>query len=269
MDLKIQAAKVAIFRNNEHFQFHTEFRDLVMATTNVRNKILTPFADYLTCYSEEDIALQKIVKSATTEQIDDADKVRDPTFRGMVNINKAALNHFDPDVVVAAKRLQIVFDTYGNVNRMPLNEQTSAVNNLVHDLETAYAAEVLKVGINNWLAMLKAQNAAFAALVKSRNDENASRTELKMKQTRALTDQAYNTIVKRLNALVIVEGPTIYEGFIKKLNSFIEKYNNILAQRQGRSKAKSNKAEATATATGATVAGTATAGTTETTDTAE
>jgi len=238
MDLKIQTAKTAIFRNNEHFQFHTEFRDLVTAAIAVRNKITTQFTEYLTYYGDEDIALQKIVKSATTEQIEEADKLRDQTFRGMVETNKAALSHFKPATVTAAKRLKILFDTYGNVNRMPLNEQTSAVYNIVQDLETTYLSDVTTVGLKEWCSTLKAQNASFSTLVKRRNDENAARTELKMKEARAETDRIYNIIVTRINALIVVEGEEVFSAFVKKLNTYIDKYNNAIAQRRGRTAAK-------------------------------
>lgn len=57
-----------------------------------------------------------------------------------------------------------------------------------------------------------------------------------MKDVRIELDTAYETITKRINALVIVNGPEAYEAFINELNQRIEKYNDIMAQRQGRNK---------------------------------
>ena len=243
METSIKTARTSNFRNNEHFQFHTEVRDLIIVEDPSTLKIKTQFSNYVDCYNNEDIALQKIQKSATTEEIDAADKERDPTYRGMVATNKAALNHYDPDVREAARKLQIIFDTFGNLATKPLNEETSGIYNLVQELRSNYAAEVKKVGLDGWLNTLDAQNIALDKLVKSRNDENALRTELKMKETRIETDRAYNTIVKTVNALIVVEGAAVYESFVRKLNSFVDKYNNILAQRQGRNKAKANSGE--------------------------
>ena len=55
-----------------------------------------------------------------------------------------------------------------------------------------------------------------------------------MKEVRRDVDKAYRAITTRIEALVVVNGPEAYTPFINELNIRIEKYNNILAQRQGR-----------------------------------
>ena len=239
MSLSIKKINNTQLRNNEHFQFHTEFYDLVRVENPATLNILDQFDDFDTHYWNEDKALQKISKNATTEQITNYDKdYRDPTFRGLVATNKAALNHFDPEVVMAAKRLKIVFDTFGDVAKLSFNEETSAIYNLVQELNKNYAADLQKVGLTQWVATLDAQNKEFEALVKSRNDENAAKTELKMKEMRIETDKSYNVIVVRINASIVLEGEDVYASFVKKLNTFIDKYNTTIAQRRGRSAAK-------------------------------
>ena len=238
--MKIESISTARLRNNEHFQFHTEFRDLVTGVRPEMLQIEDQFAAYLICYANEDIAFQKIVKSAATAEIEAADKTRDQTYRGMADTNKAAVNHFDNEVSAAARRLKIVFDTYGNLSAKPLNEETSAIYNLLQELTGTYAADSQKVGLSAWATQLDAENKALDALVKSRVDEQADKTELKMKETRNETDKAYATITERINALTVVEGPANYEVFIRKLNIFINKYNNLVAQRRGRNKAIDN-----------------------------
>ena len=238
MATEIKKARNSYFRNNEHFQFHTELRNLVNEETPENLKIVQEFASYLTCCNNEDIALQKIAKSSITEDIDAINKHRGLTFRGMAQINKAAFGHFDPDIVAAAKRLQVVFDTYGNIPALPLNEETSAIYNLTQELTNKHSADVIKMNLDGWITSINGQNAKIEALIKSRNDENASRTELKMKQTRVETDRSYSKIVTRIGALTIVEGPEAYESFIKKLNTITQRYNNIVAQRRGRNKDK-------------------------------
>jgi len=241
--MKINSIDNSRLRNNEHFQFHTEFKDLVTAETSAALKIEILFTDYLVCYTNEDTAFQKIVKSATTEDIETADKTRDYTFSGMVGMNKSAINHFDDEVRAAARRLKVLFDTYGNLAKKPLNEETSAIYNLLQELMGSYAVDVQKVGLTAWATQLEIDNKAVDSLVKSRNDENAAKTELKMKETRAEVDKVYATITERINALIIVEGATAYESFTRKLNTFIEKYNNMVAQRRGAAKARKEKEE--------------------------
>ena len=224
-------------RNDEHFQFHTEMKDLVNATGAAALKIADLFTIYQTCYANEDEALKKVIKSAITADIETADRTRDLTFSGLVGTNKAALNHFDPETSAAARRLKVLFDTFGNLAVKPLNEETSAIYNLLQELSGKYAPDMQKVGLAGWANKLEADNKAFDKLVKERNDENSDKTQLKMKETRTATDKVYADIVKRINALIIVEGEAAYSAFVNKLNGYIDKYNHLLAQRVGRNAA--------------------------------
>ncbi|GBU25116.1 hypothetical protein R83H12_01755 [Fibrobacteria bacterium R8-3-H12] len=115
--------------------------------------------------------------------------------------------------------------TYGNVASKPLNEETSAIYNILQELQGKHAADMDAVGITQWATELQTRNAAFEALVKERFDETAARTtDIVMKQARAQLDEAYRGIVELVNALAVVEGAAAYEAFIKTLNAVIAKY---------------------------------------------
>ena len=232
--MKIGFIDFTRFRNNEHFQFHSEFRSLVVDQTAAKLKVATQFDHYVACYEKEDVSLQVIRMSAVTKEIKDSYKLRGRTFRGLARTNSAALLHYDPLMVMAAKRLKILFDTYGNIARMSLNEATSAIYNLLQELEGDYLVDMQQLSLTGWATALKAQNANVNALVKSRYDEKAARTDLKMVNTRLETDKAYGVIVTLINSRIIVDGPTVYEPFVRKLNAFINKYSIVVAQRQGR-----------------------------------
>lgn len=57
-----------------------------------------------------------------------------------------------------------------------------------------------------------------------------------MKEVRVEVDEAYRDIVKRINALIIVDGAGPYEAFTNEQNTRIEKYTNIIKQREGKNK---------------------------------
>jgi hypothetical protein len=163
----------------------------------------------------------------------------------VVNSIKAALDHYNDDVVQSARRLKVVADTYGNLAAKPINEETSGIYNFVQELDSPkYAEDVKTVGITGHVRKLESDNRAFDALLKSRDDENAVKTQLKMKECRAATDSAYNAIVRQINALQVVEGEDAYIAFVNRLNIVIDRYNNLLAQRAGRAKAKKANAGA-------------------------
>jgi hypothetical protein len=238
-NLKTKKIDLHSLRNDEHFQFNTEFRDSVVAATPAALKIQAQYDTYLPLYEQEDEVLKKIMKSVFTEDINAADHQRDITFRGMIDANHSALKHFNARTQTAAKRLKIVFDTYGNVAKKPINEETSAIYNLLQELRGNYAADVATVNIADWATELEANNLALENLVKNRYDESAAKTDLVLKQVRLQVDAAYHAIVERLDALSLVEGTPVYETFIHSWNVVVEKYNDIAAQRHGRNVKKS------------------------------
>jgi hypothetical protein len=223
--MKIQSLYTHNMRNDAHFQFHTEFKDLVVQHNPETLKVKPQFDSYLPLYNRVDDALKKIVKSEFTAKIHEADKARDEIYLGIVETNTAALRHFNPNIRQAAERLKILFDTYGNVANKPLNEETSAIYNIMQELKGKYTADAASVGLTEWVAELEARNQTFEGLVKERFDETAARTtDIVMKQARAQLDDVYKTIVERINALAVVEGIETYEAFIKTMNAVIAKY---------------------------------------------
>ena len=232
--MKIKRVDFAKFRNNEHFQCQTEFKVLIEEFNPDTLKINPLFGEsYMPLYRAEDEALVKIVKNSFTDERNDADRQRDLTFRGLVNTVTAGLNHFDPDVQSAARRLKIVLDTFGNVARLPLNEETSAVYNLTQELAEKHANDVQSVGILPWVERLKTDNEMYEKLVTSGYEEEAAKTELKMKTTRIDIDKVVRQIFDRLEALMLIEGDANYADFIRRLNLQLDKYANTLAQRKG------------------------------------
>lgn len=234
--MKISTIHLVNLRNDEHFQYHTEFKDLISKHGAEALKIGMPYEAYLQLYNKEDEGIKKINKSALTAEIQEADKARDMIWSGMISMNSAALKHFDPEVADAGKRLKIVFDTYGNIARKPLNEQTSAVYNILQELQGQYAADVAAVGIERWVAELKTRNDAFGKLMKERFDEAALKSDVVVKEARAALDTAYRGITERIAALALLEGEAGYEQFVRALNIITEKYAATLTRRNGKKK---------------------------------
>jgi hypothetical protein len=236
--MQIENLVLRALRNDEHFQFHTEFKDLVIDFNPDTLRIKAPFEDYLSVYAREDECIKKIVKSDVTKKRMEADRQRDTLFRGLADAVKSGLNHFDPRVTDAANRLSILLTTYGNLAQKPYNEETSAIYNLVQDLQGNYASDVSMVGLDKWVMELEARNQAFEALMQVRFEEIDTRIEFKTKEERSKLDTIYHDITKRINALSLIEDDARCNDFIHKLNSRIEVYHTLLAQRKGRNAAK-------------------------------
>ena len=241
--MKINGMRMTNMRNDEHYQFLTDFIKLVNGIGAAILKIYEQFIILTGLFEAEDAALKKIMKSAITPEIQESDKHRDGIFRGMVDAYKSALNHFDVQKVAAAKRLKPVFDTYGNLAAKPINEQSSGVTNMLQDLTGKYAPDCQTIGIADWAAELATANNAVIELMHGRYDEGSERCDIVLREARLKVDEAYRVIIERIAALAVIEGAANYEDFIRKLNIIVDKYANIIAQRKGSAAAKKQKDE--------------------------
>ena len=241
--MKIKDFSLTRLHDEEHFQFYTSFRDLVLAFGALALKIELLFKLFLTAYDNELVALDVVRKSAISDDLKISDKERDSVFRGLCDAVKSGLNHYNPDVRVSAKRLQIVLDTYGNLAVKPYDAETGGLNSLIYDFTTTYAADVAIVLLDGWVTELQAKNNAFDKLKNSRYSDEAVKTILRMKQERLKTDGIYRQITERLNALIVVEGEAAYLPFVNELNKRIEGYDNTIAIRRGRSKKSTDKTD--------------------------
>jgi aminopeptidase N len=88
-------------------------------------------------------------------------------------------------------------NNHGNIAIKSLNEQTSATYNILQDLESGkYAPDVARVHL----------------------------------------DEAYYSIVERVNALAVVEGSADYEPFIRKMNINVVKFSLLMPVRKKQGK---------------------------------
>jgi len=104
--------------------------------------------------------------SIFTDKIQEADRVRDTIYSGMVEINEAWTKHHNQTVREMANNLKILFDTYGNISQKPLNERTSAIYEILQELKGDYlnASKIAKIHI--WANELEVWNNTFEALMR-------------------------------------------------------------------------------------------------------
>jgi len=234
MSNEIKSIDLMHLRNDAHFQFHSDTAELITEANPDSMKIKPLFDVYLPAIAQEDEALKKIVKSEFTEEIQVADKARDRTYSSVTAIIRTTLKHHNPDVVKAAKRLKIVTDTYGNINQKSLEEQTSAVYNILQEFQGKYADDIELIRITEMVDELERANNALHELMQKRLDETAHKNPVTMKDAREVTDAAYLAIRKRINAAVEIEGPDNYAEFITILNATIDRYKLLLAKSHGK-----------------------------------
>lgn len=235
-DMKCPRFSIESLKNEEWAQYYASFRDLVVQFGATELDVETLFTVFLLLYARADEALELVLKSVYTRQLNKADIKRGSIFRGFVDAVKSARNHFDITKREAAGQLQIIIDHYGNISRKPADHETAAINNFIQDMkavENAAAIELL--GLEDWLTQLSVDNKAFDTLMKNRDTETAQKTNLRMKSIRTETDRCYRGILDRIDALMIVNGEEKYIPFVKELTARVDRYSTLLAHRKSRS----------------------------------
>lgn len=222
-------------RNDGHHQYLTDFRGLVETATPESLNISALWATFEERYQTLDEAYKAIPKSALTDQIHAADDARDSVFVGLRKLNKVMLDyHYDPAVREAARNVEIVLNTYGNVKVKALSEETSAVSNLVQDLKgERYGGFVTQAGLSAWVNKLELLNNNFETLVKTRDREKVSKASVPMKTARLAIDEIYTLIIQTLNSRIFLKELTGYETFVDTLNTVIKRYLVMIRQQRG------------------------------------
>ena len=232
--MKIKSIRLSRLRNAEHYQYHSEVNDLVLAATAESLNIPALFPAYQQHLQDEGTAINVILKSEFTDDLVEADNERDSIFRGFFDLVKSGTNHFNPDIKAASERIMFVLEDAGNPNELPFNEQTATISALVDKLRTENADDLTTTNASAWINEIEAKNSAFENLTRTRYTREANKTTLRMKEVRLGVDKTYHKIVQLINALIVVNGEAGYTGFVNELNERIDKYNLILAQREGR-----------------------------------
>ena len=222
---------LTLLRNEEHHKFHADFSELINRFSPETLGVQTFFPHYSELFNAEGDALNFIRKNDITDDLVQSDLERDTTLRGFAAAIKSACNHFNADKRKAGERIQIMLDGFGTITAKSYESETSAINSLVSKLTRDYASEIALLGVNEWLDELLAQNTAFTDLSNRRYTSETAKSQYRMKETRREVDAAYKTIVKRLNALIEINGPDVYLDFTKEINLRIEKYTTKRASK--------------------------------------
>jgi hypothetical protein len=242
--MKFRRINLHNLRNEEWFNFITEFKRFIEEMSPIRLKITRLFAVFLILYAKADEIIEKIRKSRMTPQIAELDKKRDTTFRGLVQTIESNKNHFDSAKRNASESLEVVLKHYGNLAIKPYNEETAAIYNFLQELRENYESAIETLELTEWLNELERNNQIFEEAILERNREEASKTDLRLLDIRQETNRCYRDIIERIEALILVEEDEqekeIYTSFVKILNTNIKRYLDAGAQRKGRSDAKND-----------------------------
>jgi hypothetical protein len=239
--MKITRINLRLLRNEEWFNFFTEFKTFVEETTPEALDIVALYATFLVMYGLADELLEVSRKSDYSAVIIDLDSSRDETFRGADLAVQSATHHFDPVRKEAGNTLAEVFAFYGNVASRPYNEETSKLVNFIQDLRGKYAPAVQILGLTEWVDELERRNNAFEAAVLGRNRESAGKPDDRLPDLRLRMNECFANMANRIDAKLLLQGDERLESFAKLLNANVERYQLAVNRRRGKKPAKNEE----------------------------
>jgi hypothetical protein len=222
-------------RNETHVAYHTDAIAIIEKYNPETLGIQKLYPAYKARYEEEVLALDQILSSLLTEDIDRLDRERDSLWRGFDGRVKADLRHFDPERQRSAHHVYKILEHYGNIAEKTLKDETTAIEDLHRELlKQENFVHVAALGLGDWLGQLVQTSRNLDAMMMMRVDETGKRPHLNMRTSRTGTDKSYRGILDLTEALVRVNGDDTNRAFIDELNALSEYYKDILAQEEGR-----------------------------------
>jgi len=233
--MEIKEIALSRMNNGAHFQFVTNALVKAKANAKIAERAAAAVGVLEKKVAAEDEALQLSRKSLKTDEIKSLDGTRDSMYSYYRKGVKAFLGAPLDDVVEAAKELDQHMTDYAINPQMQLDKETGMMLNFTADLTGKYAEQVAKLGLTMYITAMKEANDKLHELTTERTDERALQVAGALKSARAETDEAYRNLVKRVNALWIVEYDAAYDEFINYVNAEIKHYKEeVLAAKKNK-----------------------------------
>ena len=271
MATEIKTINLARMRQAEDYTFHS----LVLADMQACDE--PSISEVLGAYEAAFNAFDKELKTAggedpLTKEITEANNATERCYVGMVAMIRALLYHYETTIVELARRALIVIDRYGNPTNLAYLQEYGIIDNLLQDLRAFDTEEVgssssgaeeeggeeeeerpgglsvlttdthnlTTLGINGWVDQLQLCRDRFMQLFKQRNTQQSTIETGTTRQARKKADDAYRAVVKRINALIEVNGDESFASLVATLNNLIDRQKSVQAARNTRNASKNN-----------------------------
>jgi hypothetical protein len=240
--MKIKQFFMRPLHNGEHVTFNEETLEHLRLADPELLGVSEQIETYRNAVDEEKLTIDVLTASELAPESVKIDKQRDRAYSAFKSYLKLYAHDTDNVLSEAAKRLLFVIRKssieLGNPLRLGSIKETTAINSLLRNLEPL-STDIELIGATKRLSELAAANRSFEELQIARNIEKASKHKGNVKETRAVTDAAYNSIIERINAQALLRGGDAFESFIKEQNTIIDKYATLIAKRKGSKKSES------------------------------
>ena len=221
---EINGIDLAHMKSGAHFLFITDTVGLATADAKVKTKVTAELTALQTALKAEDDALALSKANLLSKEIKAIDAERDKHYKALRKAITFFLNHPDAQLVKAAARLEQLLKDYNINPAMQLDRETGLLLNLISDLETKSAADVTALALTPVVQAMKQANDKLREVTRARANDRAVQIVGQLRQAQHASDEAYRTLVQKVNALAVVEGEVDYADFISKMNEQVKHY---------------------------------------------
>ena len=221
-----QIGKMSLERltNGAHYLFIVNVCKHLAGEAAAKAKVANELQALETALQEEDRIFMTSQKSLLSDDIKEADRKRDNIYRALRKAVKVYLLFPIKETAEAARVINQVLKDYNLDPKTQLDRETGVLINIISDFENKYQNEIAKLGLTATVAELKSVNNKLVGATDDRLHAKALMIVGELKHARGVTDEAYHTLIQKVNALAVVEGDAVYAGFINLMNADIKHY---------------------------------------------
>ena len=190
-----------------------------------------------------DAELKQNAKNSFTQSRQEADRVADDTWRGLQMQADAMTRFPNPEVQAIAVKVDEVIERYGTLTEMGYDEEYANMKGVLEELKAFSPEDLEKIGLSVWVAALESAYNDFIQASLNKETEAGDKVKGIVQQRRCEAEEAYYTLVQRVNAGAVYNGDEPYLEFMKMLNAQIDERKATLAARQTRAAKKAEESE--------------------------
>lgn len=185
--------------------------------------------------------------SKITRELIELDKKRDTFFTALRNILlEHKRGHPSEEAQGQADDLHDILTRFGdNLHRKNYQEQTAGIDSITKTIDANAKAlnDLNTLHLTVYYEAMKAANTLFNDTYLLRNSEYATVPKEKLTEVRDRTEEAFNTLVRKINAyLELSDEPVPYQALAGKIDALVETYQQV-AERRSSIKSKAEETD--------------------------
>lgn len=221
---QINGITLTALTNGAHIEFMNRVSAIINADDTAKTKLEKYFTPFAAALKKESDDFKTSTKSLKTDEIAEADRLRDKYYNALKNMIKGFVDSPLEEMAAAAKVVNQIVKDYNINTQGQIDKETAELANFIRDLRDEHADEVAKLGLSIYLNALNEQNEKLRDAAADRQAEKEAIVVGASKKNRTATDEQFRLLSKLANSYAFIEGDDALGSVIDKINLEIKHY---------------------------------------------